>query len=227
MCEIGLRVIDSVLAEKVLSFSRWRKAEYTRVYFWHVKMALVNGPFNKHDRITGFLQHGTKSFPYKTRVGKVSKKWASQVSWWFSFLFSEELKFEPITAETLRVEKGFLKAMKKQQKEIELMRKRQLGKAENWSAKGAYHKAIYKLKLDVVIKCPTFRYWIINTVSELMNSKSFLDSFSSNGLVAAVWNGVASVSRGVNEMEVGVGILEDSVMIPNPIIAVSDSCPCL
>ncbi|CAL8111229.1 unnamed protein product [Orchesella dallaii] len=36
----------------------------------------------------------------------------------------EDLKFEPITAESLRAEKGFGKATKKQQKELEAMRKR-------------------------------------------------------------------------------------------------------
>jgi phosphatidylinositol phospholipase C beta len=42
------------------------------------------------------------------------------------FVPTEDLKFEPITAESLRGEKGYSKATKKQQKEVELMRKRQL-----------------------------------------------------------------------------------------------------
>ncbi|CAG7816280.1 unnamed protein product, partial [Allacma fusca] len=37
-----------------------------------------------------------------------------------------DLKFEPITAESLRTEKGFAKATKKQQKELEALRKRHL-----------------------------------------------------------------------------------------------------
>ena len=40
--------------------------------------------------------------------------------------FAEDLKFEPITADSLRLEKGFAKATKKQQKELEALRKRQL-----------------------------------------------------------------------------------------------------
>ncbi|XP_067011933.2 1-phosphatidylinositol 4,5-bisphosphate phosphodiesterase [Anabrus simplex] len=38
----------------------------------------------------------------------------------------EDLKFDPITVETLRAEKGFQKATRKQQKEVEALRKRQL-----------------------------------------------------------------------------------------------------
>ncbi|PSN37639.1 1-phosphatidylinositol 4 [Blattella germanica] len=40
--------------------------------------------------------------------------------------FEEELKFEPVTAESLRNEKGFQKTARKQQKELDAMKKRQL-----------------------------------------------------------------------------------------------------
>lgn len=38
--------------------------------------------------------------------------------------FAEELKFEPITAETLKTEKAYTKITKKHQKELETMRKK-------------------------------------------------------------------------------------------------------
>lgn len=37
---------------------------------------------------------------------------------------TEDIKFEALTAESLRAEKGYSKATKKQQKELEAMRKR-------------------------------------------------------------------------------------------------------
>ena len=39
--------------------------------------------------------------------------------------FSEELKFEPLTVETLRNEKGFQKTARKQQKELDGLNKKQ------------------------------------------------------------------------------------------------------
>lgn len=41
-------------------------------------------------------------------------------------VISEDLKFESITAESLRAEKGFQKIARKQQKELDAMKKRQL-----------------------------------------------------------------------------------------------------
>ena len=41
-------------------------------------------------------------------------------------MFTEDLKFEPVTAESLRLEKGFQKTARKQQKELDAMKKRQL-----------------------------------------------------------------------------------------------------
>jgi phosphatidylinositol phospholipase C beta len=43
-----------------------------------------------------------------------------------SYMISEVLKFESITAESLRAEKGFQKTARKQQKELDAMKKRQL-----------------------------------------------------------------------------------------------------
>ena len=40
-------------------------------------------------------------------------------------LSAEELKFEPVNLESLRKDKNFIKATKKQQKDVETMRKRQ------------------------------------------------------------------------------------------------------
>jgi len=42
------------------------------------------------------------------------------------YLISEDLKFESVTAESLRAEKGFQKTARKQQKELDAMKKRQL-----------------------------------------------------------------------------------------------------
>lgn len=42
------------------------------------------------------------------------------------FLFAEDLKLEAINVETLRLEKGFQKTAKKQQKELEAIKKRQI-----------------------------------------------------------------------------------------------------
>ena len=42
------------------------------------------------------------------------------------YLISEDLKFESVTAESLRSEKGFQKTARKQQKELDAMKKRQL-----------------------------------------------------------------------------------------------------
>jgi phosphatidylinositol phospholipase C beta len=41
-----------------------------------------------------------------------------------TFIFAEDMKFEALTADSLRAEKGYNKATKKQQKELESMRKR-------------------------------------------------------------------------------------------------------
>lgn len=41
-------------------------------------------------------------------------------------MISEDLKFESITLESLRAEKGFQKIARKQQKELDAMKKRQL-----------------------------------------------------------------------------------------------------
>lgn len=41
-------------------------------------------------------------------------------------MIAEDLKLEPINVETLRLEKGFQKTAKKQQKELETMKKRQI-----------------------------------------------------------------------------------------------------
>jgi phosphatidylinositol phospholipase C beta len=43
-----------------------------------------------------------------------------------NYVISEDLKFDPITAESLRAEKGFQKTARKQQKELDAMKKRQL-----------------------------------------------------------------------------------------------------
>jgi phosphatidylinositol phospholipase C beta len=44
----------------------------------------------------------------------------------YNCLISEDLKFDSITAESLRAEKGFQKTARKQQKELDAMKKRQL-----------------------------------------------------------------------------------------------------
>lgn len=44
----------------------------------------------------------------------------------YRFDFSEEITFEPITLETLRNEKGFQKTSRKQQKELDALRKKHL-----------------------------------------------------------------------------------------------------
>jgi phosphatidylinositol phospholipase C beta len=43
-----------------------------------------------------------------------------------NYVLSEDLKFESVTAESLRAEKGFQKTARKQQKELDAMKKRQL-----------------------------------------------------------------------------------------------------
>lgn len=46
------------------------------------------------------------------------------IHWPVTIFLSEEMEFEPITIDSLRQEKGYMKVMRKQQKELEALRKR-------------------------------------------------------------------------------------------------------